>query len=248
MLYSRIIKLTCLLSVSIFAVLISATPSFAQETSIPYFVKSIPTKSEPKTEGSDQQVATPAPGKPGEARTALTSKEKMRFGFHQAFLSPGPYMFTFVRAGITEAREHDLPNKTTEDRVVDGFSRWARSMGTSATKGLLADGALPVVFHEDPRYFQSGRTGFGARTKYAISRVFVAQKDDGSLQPNYSRLLGGLAASGLANIWEHNTPDHNRIGVGPTFRRFGWSVGFDVVQFVVLKEFGPDIKKKFLHK
>ena len=261
MLYSKIIKLACLLLVSTTAILISATESFSQETSIPYFVKSLQTAKSKANMPTPQtsfrsstasidwtQAVTPQSSKPGEARDILTAKKKMKYGFHQAFLNPGSYLFTFASAAITEANENDQPNKTTEDRVVDGFYRWARNMGTSATKGLLVNGALPVVFREDPRYFRSGRTGFGARTKYAISRVFVAQRDDGSLEPNYSRLIGSLAASGIANIWEHNTLDHTRIGVGPTFRRFGYSLGFDVVQFVVLKEFGPDIKKKFLHR
>jgi hypothetical protein len=261
MLNLKIIRLACLLSVSIAAILISATTSFSQETSLPYFVKSLQSETKPKTQGSQvqtdfrnsdasldqEQVASTTKGSAANNPTVLSPKEKMKLGFKNAFWSPGNYAFSFISAAITEADEHDQPGKTTEDRVVDGFSRWARNVGNGASKSLLVDGALPAILHEDPRYHPSELTGFRDRTKYAISRVFVAQKDDGSLQPNYSRLLGSLAASGLDNIWEHNTPDHRRIGVEPTFSRFGWGIGFDVVQFVVLKEFGPDIKKKLFH-
>jgi len=262
MLHSKIVRLLCLLPVAILAVLILSTQSFSQETSLPYLVKSLPNQGQPKPEIAEAQtsfrnsaglsdwtqVATTPNTNAGDNRTVLTGKQKMKLGFRHAFWSPGTYIETFISAGITEAREHDEPNKTTQDRVADGFSRWAIKFGNSASRSLLVTGALPAVLHEDPRYHPSGRTGFTARSKYAISRVFIAEKDDGSLEPNYSRFVGSLAASGLANIWEHNTPDHTRIGVGPTFNRFGWGIGFDVVQFVVLKEFGPDIKKKLFHR
>jgi len=261
MLYSHVTKLFCLLAAVITTVLLSSTPSYSQETSLPYLVKSLPSKTQPTIETSqsysgirssaalnDWQVATTPSAKIGDNQSPMSGQDKLKYGFRKAFWSPGPYITTLMRAGFTEAREHNLPDKTTDDRVVDGFSRWARNMGNTTSRTLLVSGALPAVLHEDPRYHLSGRTGFVARSKYAISRVFIAQKDDGSLEPNYSRLLGSLAASGLANLWEHNTPDHNRIGVGPTFRRVGWGIGFDVVQFIVLKEFGPDLKKKFLHR
>ena len=88
---------------------------------------------------------------------------------------------------------------------------------------------------------------FKSRLLYAASRVFVAESDEGNLQPNISRLGGNLTASALSNIWERNTPGRDRIGVGPTFGRFTRMIGFDVLGFV-MAEFGPDIKRKLLKK
>src|SRR5262249_34862244 len=155
------------------------------------------------------------------------------FSARRAFLRPGPYVFTGIAAAITQSRERGFDHKTTNDRIVDGLSRWAIKFGNSSSKTLLAEGVLPAVPHQDPRYKPSGRQGFMPRTKYAISRVFVAEHDDGHLEPNYSRIFGSLAASGLANIWEHSTPNTDRIGVGPTFSRFGSGIAFDVLSFVV---------------
>ncbi|MEJ7708584.1 MAG: hypothetical protein WKF84_01700 [Pyrinomonadaceae bacterium] len=76
----------------------------------------------------------------------------------------------------------------------------------------------------------------------------MTEGDNGRLQPNYSRLGGNISASALANIWERSTPGRDRIGVGPTFKRFGTSVGFDVLSFVVFREFLADIKRKLFDR
>ncbi len=203
---------------------------------------------------SDSAVAAPPAGTQGAANngagqtnfnlTPLTAGGEMRRAFKRAFLSPAGYAFTGLGAGITEARERRQPQKSTEDRVADGFSRFAIDAATRSANILLASGLYPVIFKQDPRYRPSGKKGFGPRAAYAASRVFVAYGDDGREMPNISRLGGSLTASALANIWERSTPGHDRIGVGPTFRRFGYSVGFGMLSNIIFKEFWPDIKRK----
>ncbi|HYX42664.1 MAG TPA: hypothetical protein VE821_13245 [Pyrinomonadaceae bacterium] len=178
----------------------------------------------------------------------LSADEKMKRALRSAFLSPAGYAFTALSATITEARERRQPQKTTEDRVADGLSRFAIDFGTYSTSVMFGTGIYPVIFKQDPRYRPASKKGFGARTLYAASRVFVAYTDDGRREPNYSNLGGDLTASALANIWERNTPGRRRIGVRPTFTRFGSSLGFDMLNNIVFKEFWPDIKKKFGHK
>src|SRR5947209_1926642 len=103
MLHSKAIRLACLLSVSTVAVLISATQSFSQETSLPYFVKSFANQAKPNTEISQiqpsfrnsdlandrAQTASPPNGSAGANRNVLTGSEKMKFGARKAFLNPG---------------------------------------------------------------------------------------------------------------------------------------------------------------
>ncbi len=187
-------------------------------------------------------------GQAGMTPATLTAAEKMRRAFKVAFLSPGGYAFAGITAAITEAHERRQPQKSTDDRVADGFSRFAINFGTLSADTLLGDGLYAVLLKQDPRYRPSGKHGFGPRALYAASRVFVAYGDDGRKLPNYSRLGGSLSASALANIWERSTPGHDRIGVGPTFRRFGTDVGFTMLQNILLREFWPDIKRKLGHK
>jgi hypothetical protein len=175
----------------------------------------------------------------------LTAGEKVRHGFRSAFLRPEGYAFSALSAAITQWREDSQPQKTTEDEVADALSRFARNSATRSTKSVLGSGIYPALFKQDPRYHPSEKKGFGPRALYAVSRVFVTRGDNGESQVNASRLAGTLSASALANIWERSTPGHDRIGVRPTFIRFGRSLAFDALQFVIFREFGPDIKKIF---
>ncbi len=195
-----------------------------------------------------QSAASNGAGQTSSSLPPLTADEKMRRAFKVAFLSPGGYAFAGITAAITEAHERQQPQKSSDDRVADGFSRFAINFGTLSADTLLGDGLYAVILKQDPRYRPSGKHGFGPRALYAASRVFVAYGDDGRTMPNYSRLGGSLSASALANIWERSTPGHDRIGVGPTFRRFGTTVGFNMLQNILFKEFGPDIKRKLGHK
>ena len=176
--------------------------------------------------------------------SSLTANEKFKYGLRAAFLRPEAYILTGVSAAITQATERDQPQKTAEDQVADGLSRFAIKFGTRSTKALLGSGLYPVIFDQDPRYKPSHKKGFGPRALYAASRVFVTESDNRGLGPNYSRLGGNMSASALANVWERSTPGRDRIGLGPTFSRFGTTTGFDVLSFVVFKEFWPDIKRK----
>ncbi len=186
--------------------------------------------------GTAQADSAPAP---------LTAGKKMNCAFHAAFLSPMGYASTAIGATITEARERHQPQKMTNDRIADGFSRFAISTATRTTGIMLGSGLYPVIFKQDPRYRYSGKQGFGPRTLYAVGRVFVTDGDNGRLQPNYSGLAGNITTSALANIWERNTPGARRIGGRPTLQRFGSSIGFGMLSNIVFKEFWPDIKKIF---
>jgi hypothetical protein len=177
----------------------------------------------------------------------LTADEKLRRAFKAAFFSPRPYAFAAVGAAITESREQHQPQKNNSDRFADGLSRFAINFATGSTSTLLGSGVYPAVFKQDPRYYPSHKQGFGARAAYAASRVFVTRGDDGGLEPNYSRFAGAFTASAMANVWEHSTPGHDRIGTDATLRRFGRSFISASISNIVLKEFGPDIIGIFRH-
>ena len=183
----------------------------------------------------------------GATRAPLTGDQKISRAFRHAFLSPTQYSIYALTAGYTEWREDKPPTKTTEDEFADWGSRTARNFATGSTKILFAYGFYPALLRQDPRYEPSQSKKRGERVKHALSRVFVARGDNGSLRPNYSLLAGDMTASAMANIWERSTTDHNRIGTGPTFRRFGWMLFDDALNNVVFREFGPDIKKIFKH-
>lgn len=172
----------------------------------------------------------------------LDARGKMKYGLEKAFLSPGTYAFPALTSISQQLRANE-PNKDTGDEVADGFSRYAINYGRAATKALFANGIYPIVFKQQPRYEPATKKGFRARALHAASRVFVTRGDNGNPQFNASLIAGNLTASALANTWEQNTPGRDRIGVAPTFRRFATMVAFDVIKYIVLKEFAPELKK-----
>jgi hypothetical protein len=196
------------------------------------------TKPNSQAGGAAQAKNKPAP---------LTSGEKVRGAFRAAFLSPRPYLTSALSAGITQLREDRLPHKTNGDEAADWGSRAARNFATRTTTTLFASGFYPALFKQDPRYEPSPRKGFARRTLHAVSRIFVTRDDEGDLEPNYSRFAGVMTASAFANVWEHSTPDHDRIGADATLRRFALSFATGSLNNIVFKEFLPDIIRIFRH-
>jgi hypothetical protein len=185
-----------------------------------------------------QQQNRPAP---------LKADEKIKRSFRAAFLSPAPYVASIIGGGITQIGEDRLPHKDGGDEVADWGSRSARRFATRTTTTLFASGFYAAAFKQDPRYERSQHKNVGRRTLHAISRVFVTRGDNGHLQPNFSRFAGVMTASALANVWEHSTPGHDRVGADATLRRFSRSFATGALSNIVLREFLPDIIGIFRH-
>lgn len=198
--------------------------------------------------GSVSSSAGPQAPKAAGSKPALPDNDlvakKLKYGLTQAFLTWGGYVTTALSAAVTEAREKDQPGKTTGDRAADGLSRYAIDFGTRTTKVFFADAIYPIIFKQSPCYKRSRRPDVPSRLLYAVIRVFVTETDNGALTVNASRIAGDLTAAALANAYEKNTPGFTRIGVTPTFTRFGRMLGTDALSLVA-KEFAPDIKRLF---
>jgi hypothetical protein len=80
------------------------------------------------------------------------------------------------------------------------------------------------------------------RTGYALSRVIITDKDGGGKRFDYSEWLGNATGVAFSQIYH---PD-NRTAVDATELLLE-QVGTDAIS-QVLKEFWPDIKRKFFKK
>lgn len=127
-----------------------------------------------------------------------------------------------------------------------GVKGYAHRLGVwyadEAMGNMFTEGLFPMMLHEDPRYFRKGSGSVMSRTGYAVSRVFVTQKDGGGTRFNYSEWLGNASAVAISNAYH---PD-NRNALDNTTKLLT-QIGTDAFS-QVLKEFWPDIKKKFFHK
>src|SRR4029077_20143606 len=85
--------------------------------------------------------------------------------------------------------------------------RYGSSVASSASSHLFGTFLLPSALHQDPRYFVKLVGSPRSRILYAIERVVITRRDDGRETFNWSGVLGGLMAEGLANSY---LPDGER--------------------------------------
>ena len=100
-----------------------------------------------------------------------------------------------------------------------GAGGYAKRFGAVYADGFvgtfLADAVFPSLLHQDPRYFYKGTGSIRSRALYAIASVVICKGDNGRWQPNYSNVLGNLAAAGISNVYY---PASDREGAELTIR------------------------------
>ncbi|MHB8303012.1 MAG: carboxypeptidase-like regulatory domain-containing protein [Acidobacteriaceae bacterium] len=93
---------------------------------------------------------------------------------------------------------------------VEGYSkRFGASYADGFIGNMIGGAILPSILHQDPRYFYKGTGSVPARALYAIATVVICKGDNGRWQPNYSNVLGTLAAAGISNLYYPSTNQTN---------------------------------------
>lgn len=193
--------------------------------------------SRPRTVGSNAPNApSPPPPAPLPVSTApMTAGEKFRLFTQKSFLSPGAYALSVV-SGVYGEWTDDKNNHhhaNPGDFAADSMTRAARSFTFRANANFFEKFMFATLFKQDPRYHRSSRKGAGAKIGYAVSRIFVTQGDrNGKDEFNASFIAGGLAASGMANLWERD----ERQNLHHFATRFGTHVALTALTNI-LREF-----------
>ena len=148
----------------------------------------------------------------------LTRRQKFKLAF-KVTIDPVTFLTTGVTAGI-EQWQGDFSG------YGQGFSGYAQRYGATygdrVTSTFFGAALFPSLLHQDPRYFYKGKGHVVTRALYAISTVAICKGDNGHWQPNYSNILGNLAAGGISTLYypeseKHDaqvTVDNILIGVG----------------------------------
>ncbi len=138
--------------------------------------------------------------------------------------------------------------ENSEPGYGQGAEGYGKRLGAFAADGVIENfmvgAVLPSVLRQDPRYFQMGQGGFWHRGGYAMSRIFVTRTDSGHSQFNFSEIFGSAAAAAISTYSYHPSADRN---LGNTGSVWGTQVGYDTMTLVI-KEFWPDIRRKFAKK
>jgi Carboxypeptidase regulatory-like domain len=92
--------------------------------------------------------------------------------------------------------------------------RFGANYADSFIGNMLGGAILPSILKQDPRYFYKGTGSKRSRVLYALANAVVCKGDNGRWQPDYSGILGALAAGGISNLYY---PAGSRNGAELTF-------------------------------
>ena len=118
-----------------------------------------------------------------------------------------------------------------------GYGRYYwHTLADTADENFMVGGLGPVLFHQDSRFYTLGHGGVMKRIPYAMSRIVISRKDDGTEGFNFAEVIGAGAAAGLSSTY-YPTVDRSWTKTG---QKWLTSMIIDSANFV-LKEYWPDI-------
>jgi hypothetical protein len=165
----------------------------------------------------------------------LTAKEKFKIATEDSF-DRGT-----VALAVLFASEAQLTNATPA--FGQGVTGYARYLGTSYADFVIGDmmteAIYPVMLHQDPRYFRRGTGSIWARLGSAAGQIFWTHTDSDHTQFNFSEVIGNSTAVAISTAYY---PD-NRTTTNAV-SKLGVQLGVDMASNI-LKEFWPDINRKF---
>jgi hypothetical protein len=166
--------------------------------------------------------------------TPLTQSERLHSYIKGAF-SVEALLRSAAGAAILQGT--DTPHEWGQG--AEGYAkRFGNSYAQQVMRQTLMFGAADAL-HEDNRYIPSGKTGAGARLKYAMESTFLARKDDGTRRFSYSRIGSTLAVAFISREWQppsENRPRDAAVSFGSVL---GSEVGFNVAREFLPKIFKP---------
>jgi hypothetical protein len=110
-------------------------------------------------------------------------------------------------------------------------------------ENYLVEFVLPVALHQDPRYYTLGRGGVLKRAEYAVTRLVITRRDDGTETFNASEVVGSGAAAGISNFY-YPSPERTWTKTG---QRWALNAGLDGATFLI-REFWPNINSAIFHQ
>lgn len=168
----------------------------------------------------------------------LTPSQKFKMASEDAF-DPG----TFLLAGLFAGQAQLTNANRSFGQGGAGFGRYyGAAYGDLFIGDYMTEAIFPTVLHQDPRYFRRG-TGTGwSRLGYAMGQIFWTHRDSGGTQFNYSEIVGNSAAVAISNAYY--TDNRN---ARDAVSKLCMQIGVDMAANV-LKEFWPDVQRKFRRK
>lgn len=184
----------------------------------------------------DRPTVQSATYQPGNVFCTLTIKGKFLL-FAGDTLDPVTLITTAFNAGLDQAQDTD----PQFGQGAAGYGkRFAADYADQASGNFFGEFLYPTIFREDPRYYRLGHGSTGRRLFHAVEHIAVAHSDAGGEMPNYANWFAAASTSALSNLYHPG----NQRGFNPAAERVGWAFASQA-GFLVLREFWPEIAKKF---
>ena len=171
----------------------------------------------------------------GEA-VPLKPSQKFSLWYHAA-IDPFTFAISGIDAGIEQA-EDTYPEY--RQGTVGFAKRFGASYADNVDGNFWGNAVLPVVLHQDPRYFRLGHGSIKFRLWYAALSTVRCKSDSGKWQPNISNVGGNLIGGTISNLYY---PASDR-GLGLIFER-GFTVTGEGAFGALAFEFYPDLIKLY---
>lgn len=169
----------------------------------------------------------------------LTVGQKFGFAGRSAF---GP--LTYPEVAVVAGINHLSDGQPSWGQGAEGFGkRYGAAFADQAINTMLSQAVLASMLKDDPRYFRRGSGTFAQRAGYALSRIWITRRDNGSTGFNAPVLLGAAATAGISRVYY---PSVDRTA-GETMRVFGAQIGTDAA-WNGFYEFWPDVRHAIFRK
>jgi hypothetical protein len=170
---------------------------------------------------------------------SLSPMQKLGLAVRSSF-DPFNIGIAFVVSGWEEAVDNDPGFRWGPE----GYGRRTGAAYLDTINSIMIGNAfLPILLHQDPRYFRLGHGPKPRRLLHALAFAVICKHDNGRWEPNYSNVLGNVAAGELSNLYY---PAGNS-GLGQTINT-GLIVTAEGSFGSLLLEFWPDLSRRFLHQ
>jgi hypothetical protein len=170
----------------------------------------------------------------------LNTKQKFKLAWRMT-IDPS----SFVIAGIVAGVQQSQNSFSGYGQGAQGYGkRYGASLADFVSGTVISGAILPSVLKQDPRYFYKGTGSKRSRVLYALANAVVCKGDNRRWQPNYSSMLGSLAAGGISNLYY---PAQNRNGAGLTFENgaigIGATAAANVLEEFVMKKMTSNVPR-----
>ena len=123
--------------------------------------------------------------------------------------------------------------------------RYGAAYADFVASTYIGGAILPALLKQDPRYFYKGSGSKRSRMLYAIANSVICKGDNGHWQPNYSNIIGSLAAGGISNLYY---PADNPEGAELTFENgligIGESAAVNLLQEFVMRKLTRNVPQE----